>query len=136
MVWLAAAEVGCLGGFDFRLSGSGASASAAETQWQAGWPPGRRPKASGPPPRAQGIRVADSLWVAQERPGAVGWIMTRTAGPLAAEPPLAAHRGGCVTGRCRQLPAAVLASDGPQGHLSAGLASFGSVSRQAAWSVH
>ena len=60
VVWLAAAEVGWLGGFDFRFSESGASAAAAQAQWQAGWPPGRRPpKASGPPTESA---ASESLW--------------------------------------------------------------------------
>jgi hypothetical protein len=69
--------------------------AAAQTQWQAGWPPGRRPKGS-VPRRARGIRVAVGCPRA-----AVGWIMTRTAGPAESS----AHRGGRV--RCRQPPAAV-----------------------------
>jgi hypothetical protein len=51
--------------------------AAAQTQWHATWAPGRRPKASVPPESiaAGGRRepqASESLWVAQERPGAVG----------------------------------------------------------------
>ena len=48
MVWLAAAEVGCLGGFDFRLSESGASARLRlRLSGRLAGPPGGGRKAAG-----------------------------------------------------------------------------------------
>ena len=107
---------GLLGGSDFRLSGSGASARLSlGLKWQASLgtrsPPGGRAESQRASTGGREASDSDSLppvWLAQERPGAVGWIMTRTAGP--AEPPLAAHRAGAVPGADSFRPPSV----GPQ----------------------
>ena len=131
---VAAAEVGCLGGFDFRLSESGASARLRlRLSGRLAGPPGGGRKPAG---LHREREASESLWVALEtaRGGRLDLDSDcRTTGSRATtgSPPRgSASLAGAGSFRPPCWP--VWASRPP-----AGLASFGSVSRdKAAWSVH
>ncbi len=120
MVWLAAAEVGCSAALTSGCPGRAHCTAAAQTQWQAGWPPGRRPKAS--VNGASEASKSGSLWLAQRgrSPGLDHGSDCRTSRATNGSPP----RGQ------RQVPTASGRRSGPG---STGLRYFGLRLRLGAW---